>query len=142
MQHYEIALEKYCVTQHRYFRLAPTVTLGMRIKHEKILLYCVISDQSRDKKVLLKEYNYSTGYELFGILFSVDCVSPSLNPPPMPIGDSFIPNTIACYTPYPLPYAIYVASRNSVSSLITPYDPPKVSILNFDSTYTDTGCQR
>ena len=54
MRKCDIALDKYWVTQSGYFRLATTVLLGMGITDEKLLFYHVISEQRRDKKIIMK----------------------------------------------------------------------------------------
>ena len=54
MRQYDIELDKYWVTQSGYFRLATTVALGMGIKNTKPLFFHGISEQSRDKKITLR----------------------------------------------------------------------------------------
>ena len=68
--------------------------------------------------------------------FTVDFGSPYLNIPPMPIGDSFRPKQITWYTPDTLPASISVAYGNYVGTLTTPYEPPKVNLLNYDDPDT------
>ena len=55
----------------------------------------------------------------------------------MPLDDSLIPNKGSRYTPDPLPDAIYIDSGNSVINFTTPYESPKISLLNLDATDTD-----
>ena len=50
----------------------------------------------------------------------------------MPIDDSRHLQKRACYTPGPLPDAVYVASKKSVSTVTTPCDPPQDILLNSD----------
>ena len=47
----------------------------------------------------------------------------------MTIDDSFIPNKRNRHTPGPLPSAISIASRKTVSTFINPYEYPQVSLL-------------
>ena len=57
MRHYDIALEKYWVTQSGYFIFAATVALGMGIADGK-LLYCYsVAEGNMDKKFSTLEYN-------------------------------------------------------------------------------------
>ena len=65
------------------------------------------------------EYNNRTVYDWFNNPFPVDGVSPSLNIPPIPIGDITRLNKISQYSFDPLPYAIYVAYGNSGNALTT-----------------------
>ena len=57
MQKYDLALDKYWVTQISYFRIGTKVTLNMGIIYVKLLLCCVISGGHRDKKITMREYN-------------------------------------------------------------------------------------
>ena len=50
MRQSDLALEKYCVTQSGYFRLAPTLMLGMYIIDGKILDFNGIAEEIEDKK--------------------------------------------------------------------------------------------
>ena len=54
----------------------------------------------------------------------------------MPINDHFRPNQIACYTPYMLLVAIYVASINYVSTLTNPSNTLQVGLLTSNSPDT------
>ena len=63
MRHYDLALDRYLVTQSGYFRLSPTVELGMDITDGK-LLYCHgVSEGEVDIKISTLEYNNRTVYE-------------------------------------------------------------------------------
>ena len=61
--------------------------------------------------------------------FTAPLHTPDLNLSPMPLYDSSRPNKKDHYTPNLLPYAIYVASGNSGSTLTNPSDPPQDSVL-------------
>ena len=54
MRQYNLALEKYWVTQSVYFRLATTLTSGMGIADGKLLLCHGISEGSLDKKIPMR----------------------------------------------------------------------------------------
>ena len=54
MRKYDIALDKYWVTQSGYLRLVTTVSLDMGITDGKLLLYHVTSEQRRNKKIRMK----------------------------------------------------------------------------------------
>ena len=139
MQQSDLALEKYCVTQGGYFRLATTVVMGMGITDTKLLFCRGISEQSRDKKLPLREYDDRAVYDCFNNPFPADYGSPGLNLPPMPIDDSFRLNKRACCTPDPFLAVISVASEKYVSTLATPSDSTRVIILTYDAPYTYTG---
>ena len=66
----------------------------------------------------------------------VDCYSPALNLPSIPINDSFRPNKISWYTPNILPYEISVAYVNSASIFTTPYYLPQFILLTPYAPYT------
>ena len=66
----------------------------------------------------------------------VDCDSPALNLPSMPINDSFRPNKISWYTPNILPYEISVAYVNSASTFTTHYYLPQFILLTPYAPYT------
>ena len=129
MRQYDLVLEKYWISQSGYFRLATTVVLGMGITDGKLVLCCGVSEQSRDKKLLMREYNSRTVYDCFKNSFPVDFGIPDLNLPPMPIDNSPHLNKRARHTPDPLPAAIYVDSKKSVSTLTTPCYSPQVILL-------------
>ena len=75
MRQYDLALEKYWVTQSGYFRLVTTMALGMVITYGK-LLYCYgVAEVNVDKKVSTLEYNISTVYDCFNNPFTADFVS-------------------------------------------------------------------
>ena len=63
----------------------------------------------------------------------VDCESPALNLPSMPIDDSFRPKIISCYTTDMIPYDISVASVNSVVTFTTPSYFPQFILLTSES---------
>ena len=63
MHQYDIALDKYWVTQSGFFTLATTVALVMRITDGK-LLYCHgIAEVNMDKKISTLEYNNRKVYD-------------------------------------------------------------------------------
>ena len=70
-------------------------------------------------------------YELFNTPLPVYCGNTYLNLPPIPIGDSYIPNKISHYIPYPLPDAVYFASVNHVSTFTAPSKSLQVIILTY-----------
>ena len=57
-----------------------------------------------------------------------------MNLPPITIEDIPFPHKISLYSPDLLLDTIYVASENSVSTLTTPYDSPKIFPLTSDDT--------
>ena len=63
MWQYDLALDKYWVTQSGYFRLATTVAFGMGITDGK-LLYCHgVSEGNVDREISTLEYNNRTLYD-------------------------------------------------------------------------------
>ena len=108
----------------------------MGITDGNILLCHGISEESEDKKNSLREYNNRTVYDYLNIPFTDYFDIPYLNLPYIIIDDSTRLDKRACYTPDLLPAAISVASKNSVSTLTTPSDPPQVIVLNSDDTNT------
>ena len=54
MWQYDLALDKYWVTQSGYFRLATTVALGMVITDGKLLFSHGIAEESVDKTISTK----------------------------------------------------------------------------------------
>ena len=60
---YDLALEKYWVTQSGYFRLATTVALDMGITYGKLLFCHSISQDSEDKTISTREYHNRTVYD-------------------------------------------------------------------------------
>ena len=125
------------MTQSGCFRLVITVALNMGVTYGKLLFYHGISYQIRDKKSPMREYNVRIVYEYLNNPFQVDCSIPDLNLRPMPIDDSPRPKKIARYTSDPLPAAIYVASKNSVSTLTAPCDSPRVIPLTYGAPKID-----
>ena len=57
MRQYDLALDKYWLTQSGYFRLTTTVALGMGIIDGRLLLCHGISEESVDRKILTVDYN-------------------------------------------------------------------------------------
>ena len=87
MRQYDIALEKYWVTQSDYFRLGTTVELGMGIADGK-LLYCHgFSEENVDRKISTLEYKNRTVYDCFNNPFTDEYGKPALNIPPITIDD-------------------------------------------------------
>ena len=76
-------------------------------------------------------------YYCFNIPFPVECGSPYLNLPPMPLDENSRPKKRARYTPDQLPAAISVASGKSVGTLTTPSDRPQDIFLISDAPSTD-----
>ena len=87
MQHSDLALEKYWVTQSGYFRLAPTVALGMGIKDGNILYCHGVAEVNLDRKISTLDYNNRRVYECFNNHFIDEFVMPSLNLPPITFDD-------------------------------------------------------
>ena len=59
----------------------------------------------------------------------VDCDSPALNLPSVPIDNSSRPKIISCYSTDMIPYDISVASVNSVVTFTTPSYFPQFILL-------------
>ena len=97
----------------------------MGIIYLKLLLCHGVPDQSKDKKIPMRKYNYGTVYDCFNNNFLVDYSTLDLTPTPIPIDDSPRPNKISWYNSVPLPADIYVTSGNSVSAFTTPSGHPK-----------------
>ena len=87
MRQYDIAIDKYWVTQSGYFRLSTTVALGMGITYGKLLLCHGISQESEDNTISTKEYNNRTVYDCFNNPFTDNFGSTILNLPPRTIDD-------------------------------------------------------
>ena len=132
MRQYNLALEKYWVTQSVYFRLATTLTLGMGIADGKLLLCHGISEGSLDKKIPMRQYNNRTVYDFFNNPFPDIFGSPDFNLPPITIDDIPRLDKISNYTPDMLPGAVYAASEKYVSTFTTPSDSPPLRILTSD----------
>ena len=120
MQHSDLALDKYWVTQIGYFRLATTVALGMGITYGKLLYRHGVAEGNADKKILTLEYNSRKVYDCFNNPFTADFGIPATHLPPITIDDRPPPHKRARYTPNLLPDIISVASKNSVGNLTTP----------------------
>ena len=65
MRQSDIALEKYWVIQSGYFRLTTTVSLGMGITYWRLLFCHEKPEQTKEKKISVREYNDSKVYECF-----------------------------------------------------------------------------
>ena len=98
----------------------------------KLLLCHSISEESVDKKIPTEEYNNRTVYDCFNNLFTEIFVSTALKLPDINIYDRPHLHRISLYTLYITPSAIYVASENYVSNLITPSDYPRIILLPSD----------
>ena len=85
-----------------------------------------------NKKISTIEYNNRTVYECFNNSFIDDSGSPYFYLTPITIADRSIRNLISHYNSDLLPYTISVASENSVSTLTTPSDYPKLLLLTSD----------
>ena len=94
----------------------------MGITDGKLLLCHGVSEGNMDNIFLIIEHNNRKIYDCFNNTFIDDFCSPALNLPPITIDDRPCPHKGACYTPYLIPYSIYVASENYVSTLTTPSD--------------------
>ena len=112
MWQYDLALDKYCVTQSGYFRLATEVVLGTCIKYGRLLFWHGISERSADKKLSTREYKRRTVYDCLNNTFPSDFVILDLNLPPIAIDDRLQLDKRAWYAPDLLPDAISVASEN------------------------------
>ena len=134
IQHSDIALEKYWVTQSSYFRLATTVEWYMVITDRKILYCHGVAEGNMDKKISTLEYKNRTVYECFNNPFTAYFGSPALNLPPITIDDTPPPHKRAQYTPDLLPDEIYVVSEKYFSTLTTPSNFP--DLLPSDNTNT------
>ena len=99
MRQFDLALEKYWVTYSGYFRLATTVTLGVRITDVNLLFCHGILEESVDKGISTREYNNTPVYDCFDNTFPDDCGSPDCNPPPIIIDDIPHLDKRARYTP-------------------------------------------
>ena len=111
MWKYDLALDKYWVTQGGYFRLVTTVALGVGITYGKLIFCHGISQESDYKTISTKYYNNRKVYYCFNNIFTADFGSPDLNLPPITIDDRPCPHTIALYTSDIPPSDIYVASE-------------------------------
>ena len=124
MRQSDIELETYWVTQSGYFILATTVALGMGITDGK-LLYCHgVAEGNVDNKISTLDNNNMRVYYCFNNPFTAYFGSPDLHLPPIKIYDRPRTNKIARCTPYLIPAAISVATKNHVITLTTPYYLP------------------
>ena len=112
MRQFDLALDKYWVTQSSYFRIKTTVALDMVIIDGKLLLYHGISEGSVDNQISTRNYKNRTVYDCSNNHFLDDCGIPDLNLPPIAIGGRPRLHKRSRYTPDLLPDAIYVASEN------------------------------
>ena len=80
----------------------------------------------------MRDYNNRTAYDCFNNPCTANFGIPSLNLPPIIIDDRPKLHKIACYTLHLLPANISVASENSVITLTTPSDSPKILLLPSD----------
>ena len=94
----------------------------MGITYVKLLYYHGVVEGNVENKILTLEYNNRAVYDCFNNFFTADFGSPDLHLHPITIDDRTSSHKRSRYTPYLLPYAISVASENSVSILTTPSD--------------------
>ena len=115
---FDIAQEKYWVTQSGYFILETTVALGMGITDGKILYCHSVAEGNEDKKISTLEYNNRTVYDCFNNTFTSDFGIPAMNlpliiindrPPPPCIKEPYIPQ-IYSQLPYMLPLKIMLVT--------------------------------
>ena len=104
----------------------------MGIAYMKLLLCHGFSEQSKDKKISMREYKNRTVYYWLNNPFSVDSGTPDLDLHPILIDDSPHLNKRYQYTSDPLPDDIYVTSGESVSKLITPSNSPQCFEPDYD----------
>ena len=90
------------------------------------------SEGSVEKKISGKEYNNRMVYDYYNNLFLADFGSPDLNISPITIDDSNHPDKRSLYIPGLLSAAIFVAYKNSVSTLTNPSSLPQLLILTSD----------
>ena len=134
MHQSELVLEKYCLIQSGYFRLATIVALGMGITYGK-LIYCRgVAEVNVDKKISTLDYNNRKFYDCFNNPFTYEFGIPDLHLPTITIDDIAHPHKISQCTPDLLPDSISVASGNSVRTLTTPSDSPH--LLPYDDPNT------
>ena len=87
MWYYDLALDKYWVTQNGYFRLTTTVALGMGVIDRNLQYYDSVAEVNVDKKILSLEYNNSKVYDFLDNPFTYEFGSPYLYLPPITIDD-------------------------------------------------------
>ena len=117
------------MTQSGYFRPETIVVLDMSIAYGKLLIGHGISEGSADKKFSTREYKNRMVYDCFNNTYTYDCSSPTTNIHTVTIDDTPCTNERSHCTPVLLPDEIYVASENSVSNFIVPYDSPQLIFL-------------
>ena len=120
------------MTHSGYFRLATIVALVMGIKDRKLLFYRGFSEGRMDKNISMRDLNNRAVYDCLNNTFPDDCGIPALNLPHRTLDDIPLPHKISCYTPDLIPATISFASENSVSTLTTPSDSPKLLLLPSD----------
>ena len=137
IQNFEIAVEKYWVTQSGYFRLANTVTLGVGGLY-MVRLYSVFSFHIKSRTSPFQWENTIIGQFITDLIipFQLMFFSPDFNLHPIPIDDSPHPNKSGQYTSDMLPDIISVASGNSSNVLTTPDDSLQLLVTNYDDTDT------
>ena len=84
------------------------------------------------KEFLTREYNNRTVYDCFNNPVTDDFGIQALNLPPIASYDRPCPHKRARYTPDLIPAAISVASENTVITLTTPSDLPRLLLLPSD----------
>ena len=127
-----MVIEKYWMTQSGYFRLAPTVELGMGITDGKLRFFHGISRDSQYNTISTKCYNERTFYDFLNNPFKDNSCIPAINIPPITIDDRSRPHKGARYTPDLLPVSMSVASENYVSTFTTPYYLAQIFLLPSD----------
>ena len=138
----DLSLNKYWVKHSGYFRLEITSALDVGSPDAKLLFCNGVSEQIRDKKLSMRNEKNIKFYNYFNNPFPVDCGSPDLNLPSIPIDDISIPNKRVRYTPDYPPDDISVASGNSVSNFTTPSDSLQVILLNYIPISTNRNIMR
>ena len=94
MQKYDLALEKYWITQSGYFRLATKFALGTGITDGK-LIYCHgVSEGNVDKKISTLDYNNRAVYDCLNNPCTDNFGSPNCNLPPIKFDDTTRPHKI------------------------------------------------
>ena len=123
MRQYDLSLDKQCVVQGGYFRLATALAFGMRITDVNVLFFRYISYKIRYKKISIIEFNDRKIYYFPYNPPPVDCGSLALNLYQITIDDSFRQNRISHYTLicFKLPFCSSVNSVCNVKTQGKPY---------------------
>ena len=108
------------------------MALGIDITYRKLQFFHWILEVRVDKKMSTREYNHRTVYDLVSYLFTSDCGSSYLNPPPNTIDDRPRLQKISRYITDMLQATIYVAYENSVDTLTTTSDASQLLIVPSD----------